>query len=268
MFLQGAHSGLIQLHESLRSVLGLCAKSSWEMVELMRPYMAVIAEINDTTNKKLAGQLGVEDADSRIGAAEERIPQEVLVRSAQLRLQEVPSLALSGILFSCFCLESYINSLAYFLFKDADFLSLVRNGHKGSADVLLDAIWGMTIRDKWQTIGSLRDGNGFDKGTSPYQDFIILFRFRDERVHDKVTEWVGEETKKRYNNRLPESVLLPVDLGNALFAAETYWNMVHEIHRLIGVPMKEFQRYMVPPWSGDGHRDQLKEVARQYRDAL
>lgn len=42
---------------------------------------------------------------------------------------------------------------------------------------------------------------GFDKSKAPFQDFQILFTFRDDHVHDKVVPFSDDRARKRYNGR-------------------------------------------------------------------
>lgn len=60
---------------------------------------------------------------------------------------------------------------------------------------------------------------------------------------------------KRYNKKFPDPVFGSLDLGHASFAADAYWNMVQEIHRLTGVDAGVFHRhYNLKPWFDEGNR--------------
>jgi len=162
----------------------------------------------------------------------------------------------------------HINSLAHFLFKEADLLGLIRAGRAMSADVLLDAIEQMTVREKWRTVGRLGSSEGFVAGQPPFQDFSILFKFRDHVVHDKVVQ-MGEDRAKRYNNKLADPVFGHFHLGHALFGARTYWGMVVEVHRLLGVDMASFHRhYNLKPWADEDERALLERLADRYSKGL
>jgi hypothetical protein len=117
--------------------------------------------------RALAGTLDQDEANSRIREVLSGIPDEVSQKAVYLQGHEIHTLSRSAIFLSCFCLESYINTLAYFLFQEADLLSLISHGHKSSAEVLIDAIAQMTIREKWKTVGKLRDAKGFDPSALP-----------------------------------------------------------------------------------------------------
>jgi len=213
-----------------------------------------------------AGTLNQDTGSARIQEALSRIPSAVAERAAYLSAHEIHTLSLSAVFLSCFCLESYINTLAYYLFEEADFLSLIKHGHRSSAEILIDAIARMTIREKWKTVSRLRSENGFDPSRPPFQDFHILFKFRDDHVHDKVIAW-RPDNESRYNGKLPEWPS-PVDLNHALYAGQTYWNMVQEIHRLTGISQADFHRlYNLRPWEDDDHHTELRAIALKYRAA-
>lgn len=268
MLLEGGHSGLVRLSDSLKTALSLCARSSQDLLQLVRPHLSSYQESQRLARDALADKLDTEETDSRIREVLSAIPDEVAKKVAYLHGHEIHTLSLSALFLSCFCLESYINTLAYFLFQEGDFLSLIKHGHRRSAEVLIDAIAKMTIRDKWKTVGKLRDAKGFDASRPPFQDFQILFRFRDDHVHDKVISWGIENAKSRYNGKFPEAAAYSLDLDHALYGAETYWNMVQEVHRLTGVDQTSFhQYYNVRPWVDDGHYKELKEIATEYRNS-
>ena len=56
---------------------------------------------------------------------------------------------LSAILISCFTIESYINSLGFFLLRERDIIGLVRNSTATAADAFLQAIDRMSTLSKW-----------------------------------------------------------------------------------------------------------------------
>ncbi len=269
MFLIGGHSGLVRLSDNLKTTLSLCERSSCVLLALVDPHLSAYREIKRLARDKLEGTLGEEEGNNRIREVLTTIPDEVGGKVAYLHGREIYSLSLSAILLSCFCLESYVNTLAYFLVKEADLLGLIRQGNENSAEVIVDAIARMTIREKWKTVGRLKHDQGFDTSRPPFQDFQILFRFRDDHVHDKVMEWASTDSATRYNKKFPEDLIHPLDLGHALYAAETYWGMVEEVHRLTAVPRADFHRhYNLAPWVDETHRRELMETATRYREVL
>jgi hypothetical protein len=126
------------------------------------------------------------------------IPQDVAMAAVGLQ-GELHSQALSVILTCCFTLEAYANALAYFLFRESDYLGLIRGGHKLCADLLIESFDQMNTARKWETLGRLGQGEGFDRSRSPFQDFQYLFRFRDDHVHAKVRDDSEDYSLKRYN---------------------------------------------------------------------
>jgi hypothetical protein len=196
------------------------------------------------------------------------IPMDVAQRAAGLQLR-IHSQALTTVLLCCFTLESYVNSLAHFLLAERDVLGLIRDGHKTSADVLFEAIERMSPRDKWGAVARLGKGGGFDRSRSPWQDFDVLFRFRDDHVHDKVVAYGADRSTKRYNNRFPDPVGGVLELRHAIFAATTYWAMVQHVHDLVGVATQGFHRhYNLSPWPGENSAQELKALAARYEQAL
>jgi hypothetical protein len=220
--------------------------------------------------RELASRAGqdasdIEQVEEQIREVLSAIPLEVAKTGAALQGQ-LHSQALSTILMCCFCLESYINSFAYFLLKESDFLGLSRVGRKSSAEAVLDAIDRLSTKEKWTTVGKLGGADGFDRSRTPFQDFRCLFNFRDDHVHDKAVPYGEDRPAKRYNGKFPDPVGGLLDLGYALYAAEVYWSMVHEIHDLTGVEPSEFHRhYNLKPWFGDENWKSLRQLADRYR---
>lgn len=172
---------------------------------------------------------------------------------------------MSVILTSCFCLESYINNMAYYLFKEQDYLGLLKDGHKTSSRLIIDAINKMSVREKWQKVCSLKESDSFDRSRPPFQDFGYLFNFRDDLVHDKVSEFGKDRAKKRYNNRFPDPVLSQLSLKNSQYAAKIYWDMVNKLHELLEVDENEFQKhYNLSPWRSSEDCQRIDELVKEY----
>jgi len=214
------------------------------------------------------GKVNTDQADEQIRQILASIPLEVANTGAALQGQ-LYGQALSTVLMCCFSLESYVNSFAYFLIKESDFLGLSKSGRESSAEAVLDAIDRLSTREKWETIGKMGSAIGFDRSRTPFQDFRSLFNFRDDNVHDKAIPYSEDRAAKRYNKKFPDPVFGSLDLGHALFAADVYWNMVQEIHRLTGVDAEVFHRhYNLRPWFDDENRRSLQELAVRYRDTF
>jgi len=261
-------SALVRLSDSLKMGLSQCAQTSTEILNAFLPYEERFREAQTITKEALAQDIEPVTVEQRLNEALSTIPQEVLAQGASLQGQ-LHSQALSTILMCCFCLESYVNSLAYFIYHESDFLGLIRNGHKTAAEVLIEAIDRMSTRDKWQTIGKLGNASGFDTSRSPFQDFNILFRFRNDHVHDKVVDYNKDRAKKQYNGRFPDPMLGILDLGHALYAAQTYWDMVRVVHQLTGIDINSFHgHYNLSPWLDVGQKEQFESLAKLYVEKL
>ena len=119
---------------------------------------------------------------------------------------------------------------------------------------------------KWETVGKLKKGSGFDRSVSPYQDFKYLFNFRNDLVHDKVVDYKTDRARNRYGGHLPDPVFGMLELEHALYAADTYWAMVEQVHRLTGYPRAAFHRhYNLSPWFNDEFKAALMDAATQYK---
>jgi hypothetical protein len=202
--------------------------------------------------------------EEELRAASALIPLEEAQAAASLQYR-LHSETLSVVLISCFTLESYINSLGFFLLRERDIIGLLRNSTRTAADAFLDAIDRMSALTKWQTIGALKSEAGFNTAAPPFQDVKILFRFRDDHVHDKVVDWGSEKDKTRYNNRLPDPFAGFLTLSHAVFACDTYWGMVLKIHELVGVAASDFHRhYNLKPWFDDEFEREARRTAEEY----
>jgi hypothetical protein len=162
-------------------------------------------------------------------------------------------------------MESYINSLGYHLLKEKDILKLSSNASASTVDAFLDAIDRMSTLSKWETLSRLKSDTGLDPSRSPFQDLKILFRFRDDHVHDKVVSYGEDRSTKRYGGRLPDPVVGLLDLTHAIYACDCYWNLVAEIHRLVGIAQQDFHRhYNLSPWFDGTFEKELRHKAELY----
>lgn len=258
-------SALVRLSDSLKSGLTTASATAQEIVDIYVPHEAAFQEARTVAREVLAGRLDGDRARAKVSEAMSGVSQNTLEKGAGLQGQ-LHGQVLSTVLLSCFCLESYINSLAYFVFEETDLLGLIRGGHKASSELLIAAIEKMSTRDKWVTLGRLKGASGFDPSCTPFQDFKVLFNFRDDHVHDKVVDMSDGRVKKRYNGKLPDPVFGMLTLDHALYAATTYWSMVSTIHQLLEIPAAKFQRhYNLSPWFEDAHQRYLEKVATSYR---
>ena len=261
-------SALVRLSDCIKIGLDLCAEASEKILEIFVPYEPLFRKAQEAAGQFLEKHSYLESAEQEIRGILFSIPDDVVFQGAYFQVR-LHSQALSTILSCCFCLESYINSLAYYLLKESDFLGLIKDGNITTVEILTEAINRMSTRDKWKTVGLLRNAKGFDCSCSPFQDFQILYNFRDDHVHDKVVPWTQDRASKRYNNKFPDPVFGLLELNHALYAGKTYWDMIQEVHRLIGVKPELFQRhYNLAPWRDDKHLHRLKETASRYSERL
>jgi hypothetical protein len=261
-------SGLVRLSDATKIGLQLCAETTAKVHAIYSQGEPHYSRAREIARRVEEGKVNTDQAHEQIRQILASIPLEVANTGAALQVQ-LHSQALSTVLMCCFCLESYINSFAYFLIKDADFLGLAKSGRESSVEAVLDAIDRSSTREKWETIGKMGSTIGFDRSRTPFQDFRSLFNFRDDNVHDKAIPYSEDRAVKRYNKKFPDPVFGSLDLGHALFAADVYWNMVQEIHRLTGVDAGVFHRhYNLKPWFDEGNRRSLHNLAIRYRDTF
>lgn len=261
-------SGLVRLSDAVKIGLQLCGEISLKVLAIYSQGEPHYSRAREIAHRAEEGKVNLDKADEQIREILANISLEVANTGAALQVQ-LHSHALSAVLMCCFCLESYVNSFAYFLIKESDFLGLSKSGHQSSAEAVLDAIDRLSTREKWETISKFGSTAGFDRSRTPFQDFRYLFNFRDDNVHDKAVPYSEDRAPKRYNKKFPDPVFGSLDLGHALFAADVYWNMIQEIHRLTGVDPKAFHRhYNLKPWFDEENRRSLQELAARYRDTL
>lgn len=260
-------SGLVRLSDAVKDGMELCATTTSAFMNLVVPYVSVYARVCALSRQALmAGPESYVRFDEKIKAELSAVPREVGVGLPLLQTR-LHSQVLSTILSCCFTLESYINTFAYFLLQERDFLGLIRDGHESSAGLILETVDRLGTREKWKMIGRFGKEKGFDSSRPPFQNFHYLFNFRDDHVHDKVVARNDERARKRYNEKFPDPVLGMLDLGHALFAANTYWEMVAEVHRLLRIEPSAFHRhYNLSPWHSDERKKELEDLVKRYRE--
>lgn len=259
MLFQEGSSLVVRLSDAVKLSLDTLKQMSADAIEEFEPYRDTI---RGAQRQAKAG--GIDAAADQLS----KIPKEVSMRAVATQ-GRIHGQALTTILMCCFTLEAYINALAHFLLSEQDVLGLIRDGHRTSADVLFEAIERMSVRDKWGTVGRLGRSSGFDRSRSPWQEFDILFKFRDDHVHDKVTPYSADRATKRYHNRFPDPLGGCLDLGHALFASMTYWSMVLHVHELVGVPKETFHRhYNLMPWLHPDALQEMRELAERYQECM
>jgi hypothetical protein len=114
MLMSSGKSGLVRLSDSLKTLLDLCEGSTAKLLSLSDPHMSAYRRVRQLAKEALARGVTGGDNEREMLEAIKDVPLETQVELARLSSHEVHSLALSCVLFSCFCLESYINSFAHF----------------------------------------------------------------------------------------------------------------------------------------------------------
>jgi hypothetical protein len=262
LFADGA-SALVRLSDALKVSLSVLEETTRDAVVLIEAQSDALREAQRIAKEVLARRSS-EDPLARMGSISKDHRLRIVVLETRIHAQ-----ALNIVLLSCFTLEAYINSFAHFLLKEYDFLGLLRDGRKASAQVPYEAIERLSPKEKWNDVRRLTSSTEFDPSKRPWQDFKIVFAFRDDHVHDKVVPYSEERARKRYGGKLPDPAGGLLDLGHALYAATTYWDMVMEIHALSTVPMKEFHRHYDPsPWPSQDFARGAEVLAKRYRVAL
>jgi hypothetical protein len=260
-------SGLVRLSDATKIGLQLCAETTAKVHAIYSQGEPHYSRAREIARRVEEGKVNTDQAHEQIRQILASIPLEVANTGAALQVQ-LHSQALSTVLMCCFCLESYINSFAYFLIKDADFLGLAKSGRESSVEAVLDAIDRSSTREKWETIGKMGSTIGFDRSRTPFQDFRSLFNFRDDNARQSYPLQRGSSSQT-LQQEISRSCFRFPRPGSPLFAADIYWNMVQEIHRLTGVDAGVFHRhYNLKLWFDEGNRRSLHNLAARYRDTF
>jgi len=257
-------SALVRLSDCIKLGIGNCLDTTNELIDLHIKYEEPLRKIRTIAKDILEDKIPVEEGEKQIIEVNKNIPDEDARRAVSLQ-GRLHSECLSVLLNCCFALESYVNSLGYYLLEEKDLLGLFRAGNEATAEVLIDAIEKMSPLTKWETIGKLKKGKSFDRSKSPFQDLKTLFNFRNDIVHDKVSAYSDNREVKRYNKKLPDPVFGFLMLRHVVFAADTYWEMISEIHTILGTDMMEFHRhYNLKPWFTNGFEQEVRETSTSY----
>lgn len=259
MIFQKGRSALVRLTDSVKMGLEVCGEHSNRAIEAYEKYAEPLAQMRAAALAAERGEVTAAEAIAsakKIGAA---IPIEA-AQGAILLQGALHNQVLATIVMCCFAMEGYANTLAHFLLAEG----LVTGTGKVAIEGLIGPNERNRVGEKWLALGGIA-GKKFDTSRRPWQDFAILFKFRDAHAHSKVIEWSTDVSKTEFGNKLPDPVTGSLTLEHALFAAETYWAMVEELHALMNVDHAAFARhYALTPWLSDKRRKELREVAKRY----
>lgn len=268
MLFREKKSALVRLSDCIKLGIGNCFDTTNDIIELHQRYKETFQKSREIARDILADKISAEVGEKQLLELNMNVPEEDARRGVYLQ-GRLHSESLSVLLNCCFALESYVNSLGFHLLQEKDFLGLFQAGHEATAEVLIAAIEKMSTLTKWETLGKLKKGKGFVRSTSPFQDLKILFNFRNDIAHDKVIDYSDDRENKRYNNKLPDPVSGFLSLGHVIFAADTYWGMVSEIHNILGTDMNEFHKhYNLKPWFNDTFEQQARDVSELYSNVM
>jgi len=141
MLLQKKKSALVRLSDCIKLGIGNCLDTTNAIIDLYMKYEEPIQEIGAIAKAILEDRISAEEGKKKKKKLLEvkKISEEDARREVSLE-GRLHSECLSVILNCCFALESYVNSLGYYVLQEKDFLSLFREGHEATAEVLIDAI--------------------------------------------------------------------------------------------------------------------------------
>ena len=268
MIFQDGHSSLVRLSDCLKVNMLNALETAKQAVCMHEKHAEAIKQVRGVAIRQsiISHELKAQDCKfmDTLRETAAAIPLEEAHIAVMLQ-GRLHAETLNVLLTACFTLESYINSLGFFLLRERDMIGLFRNSTSGVADSLLNAIDKMSAHEKWQTIGSLKTEGGFDFSRAPYQDLKILFNFRNDQVHDKVIAWSAGKSSKRYGGKLPDPVGGVLDLSHAVYGCDTYWGMVQKVHELVGIAPSEFHgRYNLSPWFDEEFEQEIRETASMF----
>jgi hypothetical protein len=251
MLVLNKKSGLVRLSDAVKTGLGTCSDTSAEVLQCFSKDESLYRAAEKIFDEALGGRVDLKEAHSKIRSTLRPIgdPGHLAYLQTKLHNQALPT-----VLTCCFILESYINTLASSSLPERALEAFNRISR---------------TLDKWSAFAKVNHGVGFDRSQSPFQDFKILFRFRDDCVHDKLIELSNDRQRDRYNGRLPDPVTGHLDLNHVIWAADVYWRMVQELHRITATPTSTFHRhYNLAPWFNDDRKRALLRQAAEYRKRL
>lgn len=261
---------MVRLSDCIKCGLFAAFETTERLIEIKTQHSACLEAVKRLGKNVNSGKMSPDQASSLIGRELGSLPAETQFEALTLT-KRLHTECLTVVTQSCFALESYVNSLGYHLLKEMDLFGLVRAGHEATVDDLLEAIDRLNAPDKWKKMGKLKSSSGFDSAAPPFQDLQILFKFRNDVVHDKVRGFAGDGKRaddyafKRYGGKLPDIVFGFLELKHAAYAADTYWAMILKVHELASVPIAGFHgHYNLSPWDSEDIKRDVRIAANRY----
>jgi len=261
-------SGLVKLSDSVKISINDCFEISGELIDIHKKHQDVFARINkkidnsaefaqilkafdDKRELSDIEKLRLTSFETEIHEMSYQIPPDAVNAMSVLRAIR-DQRAVSVILNCLFCIESYTKSFYYF-YKDS-LKNKVKNNRFNS----------MNIEERLNTIEPLILADEFNTRSLLALDLQALNHYRNDIVHDNISSFGDDRSQRRYYGQLPDPVLGFLNLSHIIFAADTYWKLVDEIHKLTGLSKEDFQKhYNLSPWFSSDFETKVRERAEQ-----
>jgi hypothetical protein len=111
------YSALVRLSDTVKVQLETCGALTDAVLAYYDKHRSAITNAQALARDLLRNHQLPDDADERVRAALQSVPQHDAWNAALIQAA-LHSFALTTILGCCFCLESYVNALAFYLFRD------------------------------------------------------------------------------------------------------------------------------------------------------
>ncbi|PGL66846.1 hypothetical protein [Bacillus sp. AFS055030] len=257
LFQEQKKSGLVRLSDCIKHGVYNAAQDTKELNIVSLSQKSQIQYSKEIAAKMEKGEIDPSEAEELIKTNGMSLDDAIRGAAIQSALHNQ---CLTTILTTCFTLESYINSFAYYLAK--------HHGRKGKLNgkqlPYTDEFTKLSTVKKWIKVVKISTGIEYrtDAADNPFGDLKILFKFRNDHVHDKVVGMSNDKSLTSYNGKLPDPVFGLLDINHVLFAVDTYWNLIKWVHRQIGVSQEEFHmHYNLSPWISPEVEKEIRDIA-------
>ncbi|MFP7442665.1 hypothetical protein SFC50_03090 [Bacillus infantis] len=257
IFQEQKKSGLVRLTDCIKYGVFNVAQETKELNKVFLSQTSQLQYQKEILAKLEKGELDSGEAMELIktkGMSIEAANKGVALQSA------IHNQCLTTILSTTFSLESYINSFAYYLSKHCGPKWKIINPYNEEFKKL-------STVNKWIKVVKISTGKKYKSNAAgdPFGDLNLLFRFRNDHVHDRVVSMSNDKSLSRYNGRLPDPVLGLLDIYHVLFAVDTYWYLIKWVHRQIGVSLQDFHmHYNLSPWINSEMEKEIRDIAATY----
>lgn len=249
---------LVKLSDGMKAGLAQLAVATSDYLSLYHENREILE-----AQKRAAASM---DFDAMEEAAA-RVPTEHVSQAIHLSIN-ISHLALNVVLLACFTLEAYANAYADFSISQALGSPSNRGRHVKSPRTRIMAYLRKPLSEKWRELPTLASGEEFELDSEPFVSFRTLVTFRNDCVHAKVKPFKRIPSHHQNIGRLPDPTLEMLTLGHAIFASDTYWQMVNGLYERTGASRKEFERhYVLAPWPDDATASEWAALAAAYDTA-